>query len=226
MEEQNIQSQINALDKKLDLLLEYVNNQRLNSIMVNDLVNDLSIIGKDAYDSTVEELDKRQVEIDPADVTDLAITFLRNIGNIKKIMNTIEMAADLAQDLGPIANEVIIDFTKQLALFEDKGYFKFFKEFMPILDNIVTGFKPEDIKELANSIVPILTTLKQMTQPELLNTMSNAVKVFNSLETENIPSYSIWKVMREMNSPEMQKALGFGVTFMKNVSKETNINTN
>jgi uncharacterized protein YjgD (DUF1641 family) len=97
---------------------------------------------------------------------------------------------------------------------------------MPILDNIVTGFKPEDIKELANSIVPILTTLKQMTQPELLNTMSNAVKVFNSLETENIPSYSIWKVMREMNSPEMQKALGFGVTFMKNVSKETNINTN
>lgn len=226
MEEQNIQSQINALDKKLDLLLEYVNNQRLNSIMVNDLVNDLSIIGKDAYDSTVEELEKRQVEIDPADVTDLAITFLRNIGNIKKIMNTIEMAADLAQDLGPIANEVIIDFTKQLALFEDKGYFKFFKEFMPILDNIVTGFKPEDIKELANSIVPILTTLKQMTQPELLNTMSNAVKVFNSLETENIPSYSIWKVMREMNSPEMQKALGFGVTFMKNVSKETNINTN
>lgn len=226
MEEQNIQSQINALDKKLDLLLEYVNNQRLNSIMVNDLVNDLSIIGKDAYDSTVEELEKRQVEIDPADVTDLAITFLRNIGNIKKIMNTIEMAVDLAQDLGPIANEVIIDFTKQLALFEDKGYFKFFKEFMPILDNIVTGFKPEDIKELANSIVPILTTLKQMTQPELLNTMSNAVKVFNSLETENIPSYSIWKVMREMNSPEMQKALGFGVTFMKNVSKETNINTN
>ena len=223
MKEKNIQSQIDALDKKLDLILGYVHQQKLNSTMVQDLVSDLSIIGKDAYDSTVDELDKRQVELDPSELTGLAVSFLRNIGNIKLMMDTLEMAVDLSKEIGPIANEAIIDFTKQLAVFEQKGYFAFVKEIGPIIDNIVTGFSPEDLRELADSVVTILSIVKEMTQPEVLGTMENAIKAFNSMETESVPSYSIWRVMKEMNSPEMKKALGFGITFMKNVSKDVKI---
>ena len=223
MEDKNIQSQIDALDKKLDLILGYVHQQKLNSNMVQDLVSDLSIIGKDAYDSTVEELDKRQVELDPSELTGLIVSFLRNVGNIKLVMDTLEMAVDLSKEVGPIANEVIIDFTKQLNAFEQKGYFAFFKEVGPILDNVVTGFSPEDLRELADSVVSILSIIKEMTQPEVLGTMENAIKAFNSMETESVPSYSIWRVMKEMNSPEMKKALGFGITFMKNVSKDVKI---
>jgi len=223
MEDKNIQSQIDALDKKLDLILGYVNQQRLNSTMVEDLVSDLSIIGKDAYDSTVEELDKRQVQLEPSELTDLAISFLRNIGNIKKVMDMLEMAMDLGKEVGPIANEVIIDFTKEMNTFEQKGYFAFFKEVGPIMDNIVAGFSPKDLRELANSIVSILSIIKEMTQPEVLGTMQNAIKAFNSMETETVPSYSVWRVLKEMNSPEMKKALGYGITFMKNVSKDVKI---
>ena len=223
MKEQNVQSQIDALDKKLDLILGYVNQQRLNANVVEDLISDVSVIGKGVYDSTVAELDKRQVNINSAELTDLAISFIRNIGNIKKVMDLLEMGMDLSKEVGPMANEAIIDFTKQLGVFEEKGYFKFFKEFVPIMDNIVAGFTPKDLKDLANSIVSILTIVKEMTQPEVLGTMQNAIKAFNSMETESVPSYSVWRVMREMNSPEMKKALGYGVTFMKNVSKDIKI---
>ncbi len=223
MEEKNIQSQIDALDKKLDLILGYVHQQKLNSNVVEDLVSDLAIIGKDAYDSTVIELDKRQVELEPSELTDLAVSFLRNIGNIKKVMDTLEMAMDLGKEVTPIANEVIIDFTKQLNTFEQKGYFRFFKELGPIFDNMVTGFSPKDLQDLANSIVSILTLIKDMTQPEVLGSMENAIKAFNSMETESVPSYSVWRLIKEMNSPEMKKALGYGITFMKNVSKEVTV---
>jgi uncharacterized protein YjgD (DUF1641 family) len=224
MKEQNVQSQIDALDKKLDLILGYVQQQRKDTVVIEDLVSDLSIIGKDVYDSTVEELDKRQIEIDPSVLTDLMVTMLKNIGNFKTVMNLFEMTFDFAEEVGPIANEVIIDFTKQLQVYHEKGYFAFFKEFGPIIDNIVTGFSPEDLKQLANSIVSILSIVKEMTQPEVLGTMENAIKAFNSMETESVPSYSIWRVLKEMNSPEMKKALGYGITFMKNVSKDVSIN--
>jgi len=223
MEEKNIQAQIDALDKKLDLILGYVTVQRQNTSMVTDLVNDLSIIGKDAFNSTVEELDKRQIEVKTSEITDLTVSFLRNIGNIKQMLSLLEMGMDLSKEVGPIANEAIIDFTKQLNKFDQKGYFEFFKEFGPIIDNIITGFKPKEIRELANSIVSIFTIIKQMTQPEVLGTVTNAIKAFNSMETESVPSYSVWRVMREMNSPEMKKALGYGITFMKNVSKDIEI---
>jgi len=106
---------------------------------------------------------------------------------------------------------------------EQKGYFDFIREIGPVIDNVVKGFSPQDIKELSNSIVSILSIVKEMTQPEVLSTMQNAIKAFNSMETESVPSYSVWKLMREMNSPEMKKALGYGITFMKNVSKDVNI---
>ncbi|MDN3644525.1 DUF1641 domain-containing protein [Lutimonas halocynthiae] len=223
MEDKNIQIQIDALDKKLDLILGYVHQQKLQANMVEDLVGDLSIIGKDAYDSTVLELDKRQVELDPSELTGLAVSFLRNIGNIKTVMDTLEMAVDLGKEVGPIANEVILDFTKQMHSLEQKGYFDFIREIGPVIDNVVKGFSPQDIKELSNSIVSILSIVKEMTQPEVLSTMQNAIKAFNSMETESVPSYSVWKLMREMNSPEMKKALGYGITFMKNVSKDVHI---
>jgi len=222
-EEINVQMQIDALDKKMDMILGYVQQQNLQSKMIEDLVSDLSIIGKDAYDSTVAELDKRQVELDPSELTGLAVSVLRNVGNIKTVMDTLEMAVDLGKEVGPIANEVIIDFTKQMNQLEQKGYFDFIREIGPVIDNIVKGFSPQDIKELANSIVSMLSIVKEMTQPEVLNTMQNAIKTFNSMETESVPSYSVWKLMREMNSPEMKKALGYGITFMKNVSKDVNI---
>jgi len=223
MKEKNLEARIDSLDKKMDLLLEYVNQQRLNSSMVEDLAKDLSIIGKDAYDSTVEELDKRQVELDPAEMTDLVVTLLRNMGNIKTVLNTLEMAVDLGKEVGPIANESIIDFTKQLNVLEQKGYFEFVKGIGPIIDNIVTNFGKEDLQELADSIVTILSIVKEITHPEILGTVKNAIMTFNAMETESVPSYSMWRVMKEMNSPEMKKALGFGVTFMKNLSKDVKI---
>ncbi len=221
--DKRLEQRIDALDKKMDLILEYVHHQKMNSNMIEDLVSDLSIVGKDAYDATVEELDKRQVVLDSSEVTDLAISFLRNIGNIKTVLDTLEMAVDLGKEVGPIANEVIIDFTRQMNEYDQKGYFRFFKEFGPIIDNIVKGFSPEDLKGLADNIVSILNTFKEMTQPEVLDTMQNAIKAFNSMETETVPSYSVWKLMREMNSPEMKKALGYGITFMKNVSKDVKV---
>jgi len=64
-----------------------------------------------------------------------------------------------------------------------------------------------------------MDTVKNLTQPEMLKSMDTAVKVFSNMETENIPEYSIFKVIREINKPEMKKAWGFLFTFLKNMSK-------
>lgn len=224
MENIKINERLDALEIKIDLLLEHVNQQRLNSNVIEDLVGDLSIIGKDFYDTTVEELDKRQVEIDPAEVTDLMISFLRNIENFKVVMNTFEMAIDLTKEMGPIANEAIIDFTKKMAVLEQKGYFELIKDFGPVIDNIVKGLTPQDMKDLAENVMLILHTVKDITQPNMLKSIDNAVHMYASIETEDIPSYSIWRLLREMNSPEMKKAFGFAITFMKNMSQNTKQN--
>jgi uncharacterized protein YjgD (DUF1641 family) len=218
----NTSKQIAELNQKVDTILEYVNQQRLKSQAMDDLISDASIIGKDVYDSTVKALDEHEVVLDPDELRELGVRVAQNVGNFNAILDTMGSVLDLLRDAGPIANEVIIDTTKKLNEFEEKGYFDFMREFGNIIDNIVTYYQVEDARMLADNIVVILDTIKNLTQPQMLRSMDNAVRVFSKIEMDDIPSYSIFGVMRELNKPEMKKALGFFVTFMKNLSKNQN----
>lgn len=215
----NTAKQIEELNLKVDTILEYVNQQRLKSMAIDDLVADVSIIGKDAYDSTVKALDEHEVVLDPDQLRELAIRAAQNVGNFNTLLDTMGSVMDLMKDVGPIANEVIIDGTKMLHEYEQKGYFEFMKEFGAIMDNIVTHYGVNDVRMLADNVVTILDTVKNLTQPDMLKSIDTAVKVFANMETENVPEYSIFRVMREINKPEMKKAWGFLFTFLKNMTK-------
>ena len=143
---------------------------------------------------------------------------LKNIPNFAIALDSFESVMYLVKDASPIVNETIIDATHKLNELEQKGYFRFLKEAAGIMDNIVTHFGPDDVKSLADNVVPILETVKSLTQPEMMTALKNAIQVFNSLEQENIPSYSIMKLVREMSKPEMKRAVGFAVVFLKNLS--------
>lgn len=215
---ENTSKQIAELNEKVDTILEYVNQQRLKSQSIDDLVSDASLIGKDVYDSTVKALDEREVVLEPDELRELGIRLAQNVGNFNTMLDTLGSAMDLMKDVGPIANEVIIDTTKTLHEFEQKGYFEFMKEFGAIIDNIVTHYDINDVRMLADNVVTILDTVKNLTQPDMLKSIDTAVKVFANMETENVPEYSIFKVIREINKPEMKKAWGFLFTFLKNMS--------
>jgi len=182
----NMQEQINQINQKLDLVLHYVNEQRLKSEVIEDLVNDLSIIGKDVFTSTVEELDKQGIELNVDDIKTLAFKFIRNINNISQMIDLLESMNDLAKDVGPIITEAGIDFANKLHEFEQKGYFEFMKEMAQLLDN--------------------------------------AVIAYNITNTEPTKSYSLWKIVKEINSPEVKQSIGFLLTLIKNMSIQSKSN--
>lgn len=217
----NVQEQINQINQKLDLLLEYVSEQKLKSETIEDLVADVSIISKDAFSSVVDDLDKQGIELNVDDIKLLAYKLVRNVNNFSQVMDMFESVTDLLKDAGPIINEVGIDFTHKLHEFEQKGYFEFFKELANIMDNIISSYPPEEVRALSDNIVTILDTVRNITQPDMLHAINNAVSIFKNLDTNEIPEYSLWKVFREMNTPEMKRGLGFIMTFLKNLSKQS-----
>lgn len=218
MEAISVEQQIQLLNEKMDRVLDHVQEQRLRTQVIEDLVADLSIVGKDVYDSAVAELDKQSVELDPSQITNLGAKVLKNLPNFAVALDSFESIMDLMKDAGPIVNETIIDLTHKLHEMEQKGYFEFFSQTAGIMDNIITHFPPADVKLLADNVVPILETVKSLTQPEMMTAMKNAIQVFNSIEQDNIPSYGIAKLVREMGKPEMKRAIGFAVVFLKNLS--------
>jgi len=220
MADKDIQKQIDEINQKLDIIQECALQQKLRSQRMDDLVADLSIIGKDAFRSTVTELDNQGIELNVDDIKHLSFKLIKNIDKFTYILTTLESANDLMQDLGPVVREVIIDFIKKLHELEQKGYFEFFRELSAIIDNIVTHYSAQDARLLADNVVTILDTIKNMTQPEMLSALNNAVSIYQKLDMEDVPEYTVWKAMKELRTPEMKKGIGFLITFLKNISRE------
>jgi len=218
MAEKELQKQINEINEKLDEILICATQQRLRSEKMDDLMADLSIIGKDAFRSTVVELDKQGIELNVDDLKYLSFKIIRNLDKFTAMLSIFESLYDLMQDLSPVVREMIIDFIKKLHELEKKGYFDFFSEMLKIVDNIVSNYTAEDVRLLADNIVTIMDTIKNMTQPQMLHALNNAVNIYQKLDLENIPEYSVWKVMKELRTPEMKRGIGFLITFLKNLS--------
>ncbi len=223
---QNLQKQINDINQKLDLVLEHVNKQRLKSEMVEDLMADASIITKDAWDTTVSELDDQSIELDIDDIKQLFFKFLKNIKSFTQAIELFESANDFMKDAAPIINEMGVDAIHKLHEFEQKGYFEFISEVGRAMDKVMTHYSQEDLRKLSDNIVPVLDTVSNLTNPEMLQSLNNALSVYQEMDPDEVEEYSLWKAFRTLNSKEMRKSIGYIMTFMKKMSQETYKNQN
>jgi uncharacterized protein YjgD (DUF1641 family) len=215
-----VQHQIDSMNQKLDLILEELEIQRQKRQALEDLITDFNFIGNDLFKATVDELDHAGVEVDTEQLKNLFFRLLRNAGTLNEMLQAAESMMDLANDMGPVLRQIGLDGIKKMHDLEQKGYFEYLQAITKIADNIVTHFSAEDVKLLADNVVTILETVKNMTQPEMLQAMNNAVSVYQKMNVDQVEEYSLWKAFRELRSPEMRRGIGFIMTFLKNISED------
>lgn len=225
MEDKNIQTQLDEINKKLDFILSEINLQRKHRQEMEDLKNDLMRVAKDVYLTSLDELEQVHDYLKTGDILHLFKKLLRNINNLTKLFDQLENIRDFIKDFGPISKEMVIDFMHKLDELDRKGYFEFLKESQKILDNIVTSFTIDDFKALGDNIVTILNTIKNLTQPDMLHAINNAVNVYKKLDIEVKDKISLLELIKELNHPETKKAIFFGLQFLKSLSTmNSNIN--
>lgn len=217
-----LQAQINDINTKLDLVLEELAIQKQKRQAFEDLATDLNLIGNDLFKSTVNELDQAGIELDTDELKSLFFRLLRNAGTLNELLQLAESLVDLSRDAGPILTQMGLDGIHKMHELEKKGYFEFLKELTGIADNIIQHFTPEDVKLLSENIVTILETVKNLTQPEMLGALNNAINVFQKIEVDEIEEYTLWKAFRELRTPEGRKGIGFIMTFLKNITQQEN----
>ena len=219
MEEKNLQMQIDEINRKLDIIVEEIELQKRHRREMEDLKEDLMRVGKDVYDSTILELEEVHDHIKTGDMLHLFKKILRNVNNITKTFEQLENFKDFIQNFAPVSRELFLDFMNKLNEYDKKGYFEFAKEFTKISDNVVTSFTVKDVKNFGGNIAAILDTIKNLTQPDMLHALNNAVNVYKNLDIEISEKVSIFSLMKELNTPEVKKGLSFGIKFLKNIAQ-------
>ena len=214
-----LERKLDTMSEQLDLIAGELREQRLRRQQWDELRSDLSPIAAEAMELASNELEAMQDFVQPEDMLRLLRRILRNTKNIEDGMARYESLMDFLDDAGTLTNEAFIKILTALEEFEQRGYFEFANAGLGVVDQVVTAYSKEDVEALGENVVQMLDIVKNLTQPEMLKSIDTAVKVFSNMETENVPEYSIFRVMREINKPEMKKAWGFLFTFLKNMSK-------
>ncbi len=218
--EKSIQEQIDQINKKLDIILEEIELQKKHRREVEDLKDDLMRVGKDLYNTAVEELDQIHDHVSTKDILHFGKYMLRNVNTISKVVQQLESTKDFLNDAAPLIREYILDFMVKLDEFDRRGYFEFIKESKNVVDKVVTSFSTEDVKALGDNIVTILNTVKNLTQPDMLQALNNALAVYKKLNIEVDEKVSLISLIKEMNSPEVRKGLVFALRYLKNLAEQ------
>jgi uncharacterized protein YjgD (DUF1641 family) len=226
MEEKNLQLQLDEINNKLNYILSEIELQRKHRQEMQDLKDDLMRVAKDVYQSSIDELEQVHDYLKTGDIFYLFKKLLRNVINLTKIFEQLENIRDFSKDIGIVSKEMTLQLMTKLDELDRKGYFMFFKESLQIIENIVTSFTVEDVKALGDNIVTILNTIKNLTQPDMLQAVNNALNVYKKLDINVEDDISIIKLIKELNQPETKKALFFTLQFLKSLSEINNNNVN
>jgi uncharacterized protein YjgD (DUF1641 family) len=133
-----------------------------------------------------------------------------------------EMLLGLTDLAGPVMQMV----TSKATELESKGYFTFAQGGLQIADRVVTSFTEEDIQALGDNVVLILNTVKEMTQPEVMNLLSRtALEVQESEEAPVGPPPSAFALMRQMRDPEVRRGLARALVVLRSLGSQSSPTT-
>ena len=211
-------NRLDTLDRKLDLVLAEVESARRLRREFEELKDDLSRVGKDLFQTATAELEEVAPFVRTGDFTELSKRLVRNINTLNELLVQLESARALVEDATPLGRQIFHDGLTKLDELDHKGYFAMGRELARATDNVVGNFTVEDVRLLADNLVAILQTVKNLTQPEMLQSINNAVGVYRNIDFESTEEYSLWRAFREVNKPEMRRGLGFVINFMRNLS--------
>lgn len=217
MDNKQIERQLAEINQRLNLITEYLQEQKRRQQEWDELKSDLTLVGKDVFQTAVQELDEISYHFDTADLLYLLKKLLRNTRNLTKMMDQLESATDFLHDITPLGKHILDELMENLTRLERKGYFDFGREALKIVDTIVTSFTVEDVRLLRENITGILLTVKSLTQPQMLSSINNALNFFQKMEVMVEQHVSYWSLLKELRDPEFKRGLAFAVQFMKSM---------
>jgi uncharacterized protein YjgD (DUF1641 family) len=215
---------VQELNRKLDYLTEQVafladeaRRQQERREDWADLKRDASPILNDLYRLAVELMAEMEDEVQLEDILRLFKRLVRSTRRLEQSLDQLDSLLELWQEVGPIGQAAFLSLTRALTELEAKGYFVFLQGGLNIIERIVTSFSEEDVHQLGDNIVLILQTVKEMTQPEIMNFVHTTV---SAAADEVAVDTSLLSIIRQLNDPAVRRGLARTLNVLKAVSDQ------
>ncbi len=197
---------LTLLHQKIDNLSAQIEAQNRRYQGLDELKDDLIPIANHIVKLSIDELEEVGRDFQLEDLFFLLKRLLRNTHSLMALLDRMESLMGLTDDFNRVGKQAFNVTVETLDRLERDGYFAIAQEVWKILERIVTEFSEEDVRALGDNVVTILTTLRNITQPDVLSLANNAVEaICNGAPAQDAPS--TLALLRELSDPQVRKGL-------------------
>ncbi len=120
-------------------------------------------------------------------------------------------------EMNPILKEVMNGTTENLRQLEERGYFAFGRELLRALDNVVVAYDADDARQLADNIVRIVDTVRNVTQPDVLALANEATEAV--ADAGEAKPRGMFGMLRATQDDDVQKGMAVMLQVLSHIGR-------
>jgi len=217
--EDRIEDRIAQLDRKLDFIVEELSHLKRVRNSAEDLVADLTLVGKDAMGDAAEALGSAALR--PQEILHLFKSVLLDAKLLNGMLQQLESAADFVEDAQPIVRDLFRQAVAGCQRLQERGYFEAAKAGMRIGDAFVQSHSASDLKQVEASVPQLTEFLRELTNPEVLQALQAIIHGFGRVQATMNVNKSVVEIARDISSPDARRGISILVEFLKVVGSRS-----
>ena len=215
-----LHQKIDSLTTQVAFLTEQAEIQQRRQLEFDELKQDMIPIANHMIKLTIDELAEIDPEFEVADLFYLMKRILRNMPLILSMFDRFEALMGITDEVELLGKQVFSTAVENLDQMERDGYFAFAREGWGILERIVTEFSEDDVKALGDNVVTILTTVRNMTQPEIMALANNAIGAIQEAPPE-AETPSAMSLLRELSNPKTRRGMAKMINLLQVLDEQS-----
>ena len=138
-------------------------------------------------------------------------------GHVGYLVERQRWQADLVDEMMPILRLALNVSADHLHGMDQKGYFTFGREALQVVERIVESYSEDDVRALGAHIVGIMDTVKNITQPAILQVANEATEVLQ--HADDVEPLGMMGMMRATRDDDTQKGMAIVFEVLRQIGR-------
>lgn len=213
-----LDERLDRLDEQVAFLVEQARRNMIRQEAMAELMTDFAPVSRQFMSTAGERLE--ELDLDPARVLALLRTAAGSLAELDRLLATVKPLVELSGAVSELSGPALESLTRRLGELDERGYLRFAGAGVGVLDRIVTGFDESDVEALGDNIVLILRTLRDMTQPEIMQVLQRTVRSVR-MEEEAAEPPGMLELLRLLRRPEARRGLARMIHVLESLGNES-----
>lgn len=124
---------------------------------------------------------------------------------------------DLMVEMTPVAREAVNAMAVRMADWEKRGWFAMGNELVALFDKLAQAYGPDDIQQLSEHVVQIVDTIRNVTQPDVLDLANDATDVIHNAGT--LEPVGMFKAVKATSEDDVQRGLAVALEILRHLGR-------